>query len=104
MCSSESVLLVRSAAMRAARVASSEPSVARRILAGKMLISLPPLIVLRSSPRRLCLPVHQMLDHLLDQEPVYLVYLDPTADVLDEAGPRPRPEATVGDLEIADVV
>jgi hypothetical protein len=41
-CSSEPVLLARSAAVVAARLASLEPSVAKRILVGKMLIWCPP--------------------------------------------------------------
>src|SRR5436189_4396894 len=42
-CSSESVFWLRSAAVRAANSASVDPSVARRILVGKMLISPPSL-------------------------------------------------------------
>src|SRR5215208_5927530 len=41
MCSSESVLSARSAAVLAANSASLEPSVARRIVVGKMLIGRP---------------------------------------------------------------
>jgi hypothetical protein len=37
-CSSEPVLSARSTAVRAAKIASLEPSVARRIFVGKMLI------------------------------------------------------------------
>src|SRR5215212_10198592 len=56
-------------------------------------------------PRKSCLTMLQVVEQMLDQEPVHLVYLDPTARVLDEAGPRPRPEsAVVGDLELADIV
>jgi hypothetical protein len=44
----------------------------------------------------------QVLEQVFDQEPVHLVYLDPTADVLDEAGSFPRPEAAVDYLEVAD--
>src|SRR5919199_621201 len=43
MCSSEPVLPAMSIAVRAAKVASSEPSVASRILVGKMLILKPAL-------------------------------------------------------------
>ena len=43
-CSSEPPFLERSAAARAARAASSEPSVARRILLGKPLNLLPPAV------------------------------------------------------------
>ena len=46
----------------------------------------------------------QMFEQMLYQKPVHLVYPDPTACALDEAGPRARPEATVGDLELADVL
>jgi hypothetical protein len=31
----------------------------------------------------------QMFEQMLDEEPVYLVRRDPTAHVLDIAGPRP---------------
>ena len=55
-------------------------------------------------PRRSCLTMLQMFEQMLYQKPVHLVYPDPTAYALDEAGPRPRPEATVGDLELADVL
>jgi hypothetical protein len=41
---------------------------------------------------------------VLYQEPVHLVYPDPTAYVLDKAGSRPRSDATVADLELADIV
>src|SRR5215212_3852306 len=41
-CNSEPVLSARSAAVRVARSASSEPSVAKRTLVGKMLIWCPP--------------------------------------------------------------
>ena len=46
----------------------------------------------------------KVLEQVLDQEPVHLVYLDPSAHVLDEAGPRPRPYTAVAYLEIADVL
>jgi len=46
----------------------------------------------------------QMFEQMLYNEPVYLVYPDPTAHVLHEAGPRPWPETTIDDLEVADVV
>ncbi len=50
-CSSEPPFCERSAAARVARVASSEPSVARRSLVGKPFISLPPVLdLLRSRP------------------------------------------------------
>jgi hypothetical protein len=55
-------------------------------------------------PRRLCIGMLQMFEHMLDQEPVHLVDLDPTTRVLDEADALARFEAAVGDLEIADVV
>src|SRR5215208_327498 len=48
-CSSERVLLARSTAVRAARFASLEPSEARRIFVGKMLIKSPQNMLLYSS-------------------------------------------------------
>src|SRR5215207_10136587 len=47
-CSSELVLLARSAAVVAARLASLEPSVAKRILVGKILIECSPRLSLAS--------------------------------------------------------
>jgi len=67
-------------------------------------VELPLYGVLGSSSWSISMLILQMFDQMLYQEPVNLVYPDPTAHVLDEAGPRPRPEATVGDLDIADVV
>jgi hypothetical protein len=48
MCSPESVLLARSAAVEAAKRASFEPSVARRILVGKMLTGITSLVCVLS--------------------------------------------------------
>ena len=41
-------------------------------------------------------------EQMLDKEPIHLIYFDPTAHVLDEADTFLRPEAAVGDLELAD--
>jgi hypothetical protein len=85
MCSSESVLLARSAATWAARIASSEPSVARRILVGKML-NYPPLIL--SSHKRLYL---QGTTFIAQKEPSVwnpTRWLNGLEDVFLEAGIR----------------
>src|SRR5829696_4656782 len=55
-CSSELVFSARSAAVRAANWASSEPSVARRMVVGKMLIGSNVLLVLYAQGGRLLLP------------------------------------------------
>ena len=47
-------------------------------------------------------PGAQDVRAVLDKEPIHLIYFDPTAHVLDEADTFLRPEAAVGDLELAD--
>src|SRR5215218_8374175 len=54
--------------------------------------------------RKSCLTMVQVLEQTLDQEPVHLEDLDPPTRMLDEAPAGPRPEAAVGDLEVAHVV
>src|SRR5215204_29251 len=63
-CSSELVFWLRSTAVRAANSASVDPSVARRILVGKMLISPPP----RSAP-----PVCETYD-VIRPSPAHMVH------------------------------